>query len=95
MEAGSGSGMVVKYIITGKQPDRHREAVKEPLSSGLVADGKFTHRSNDRRSASKSGQEKALQGVPIVCLHDKKEDVFRIRPISPDQFHTFGFRIKE
>src|SRR4029079_15471394 len=64
-------------------------------ASVLMGDGNLAYRSDGRSGTPKSGQEKALKGAPIVGFDTKKEDVFRVRPISTDYFHPFGFRIKQ
>jgi hypothetical protein len=61
----------------------------------LVGDGKFAHRRDGRGRAPKSGKEKALEGVPIVCFDDEEEDVLGIGAISPDHFDALGSGVKE
>jgi len=60
-----------------------------------MGDGEFAYRRYGRGSAPESGQEEALKRIPIVRFDDEKEHMFSVRPVSPDHFHAFGFRIKE
>jgi hypothetical protein len=60
-----------------------------------VRDGKFAYRSYVCSRTAKSGEEKALKGVPIVGFHDKEQRMLGVRSISPDQFQSFDIRIKE
>lgn len=56
------------------------------MDDWLFADGGY-----DCSCTPESRQEKALESVPIVGFDNKKEDVFRIRPISSNHFDAFGF----
>ena len=55
------------------------------MDDWLCADGCY-----DRSRTPETWQEKALEGVPVVGFDNKEKNVFRVRPISSNDFDAFG-----
>jgi hypothetical protein len=60
-----------------------------------MRDGDFADGGDGGGAALEAGKEETLEGVPIICFDNEKEDVLGVGSVPADEFDARGVGVKK